>query len=122
MIIIIIIISFLITLLNRPSKSSKSFNVIVPNLLPEFTTRYSTYDSDGNIINTGILKPGQNTINGIYGYIQIYITDSLSNNVETFNINNPSDSTNTLQIINNTITLPYNIITIINNIPTQITI
>ena len=122
MIIILIIISFLITLLNRPSKSSKSFNVIVPNLLPEFTTRYSTYDSDGNIINTGILKPGQNTINGIYGYIQIYITDSLSNNVETFNINNPSDSTNTLQIINNTITLPYNIITIINNIPTQITI
>jgi hypothetical protein len=122
MISILIIIIFLIKLLIKPSTQSKSINVIVPNLLPKFTTSYSTYNSDGNVINTGILKPGQNSITGIYGYIQIYISDALQNNVETFNINNPSDSNNTLQIVNNTITLPSNIITIINNIRTEITI
>ena len=117
----------LLSIYNRkkPSNNVVNINVNVPKFIDDFTTSYSTFDQNEKLINTGTLPNGRvSVINGTNqkGYVQINIKQiSTGKIVNTYNYRGTTGDTLTLDM-NNTLNLPSKIITIINEIPKQITV
>ena len=133
MIIILIILTFVVFIFfvliynkNKdptPEIKPKNINVKVPKFMDDFTTSYSTFDKNGKVVITAPLPNGAiSSIQLSTGRVEINIKEvSTGKIVSTYNYRGTTGVPLTLDQ-NNTLNLPSTIVTIINNIPTQITI
>jgi hypothetical protein len=105
------------------TEPNKPLTVIVPEMLSDFIINYTTHDNIGDPVSTGFLRTGENTITGIYDYIIINIYNSDNTILVSYDVNYPSSSSKTLEIVNDVVTIPpFTTITITNDIPDQILI
>jgi len=119
----IFVLFVLFILYNKNTEVIETINVNVPKFMDDYTTSYSTFDKNGTTIMTDTLPNGQvSTLKLKQGYLEINIKQiSTGQIIRTYNYRGTIGVSLTLEP-NNTLNLPNTIVTIINEIPTQITL